>query len=72
MNEPDTNERDVQVRVTRLADQGRETDLQNTTVEERWAMMWQLALDAWAFKGEPVEPRLPRHVERVIRGRLED
>jgi hypothetical protein len=32
-------------------------------------MMWQLALDAWAMKGEKVEPRLPRHVVRVIRGR---
>jgi hypothetical protein len=67
MNEPDPNERDVQVRVTRLADQGRETDLQYTTVEERWAMMWQLAL-----KGESVETPLPRHLERIIRGRLED
>ena len=43
-------------------------DLKNTTPEERWAMMWQLALDAWAFKGEPVaEPRLQRHIIRVYR-----
>jgi hypothetical protein len=33
-------------------------------------MMWQLALDAWEFKGEPViEPRLQRHVVRIIRGK---
>lgn len=37
--------------------------------EQRLEMMWQLAVDAWAFRGEPVvEPRLPRHVVRVIRG----
>lgn len=42
-------------------------DLMHLTADERVAMMWQLALDAWAFKGEPVEPRLPRHVDRVIR-----
>jgi hypothetical protein len=37
-----------------LADHGREDDLRKTTAEERIAMMWPLALDAWAFKGEPV------------------
>jgi hypothetical protein len=43
-------------------------DLKNTTPPARWAMMWQLALDAWAFKGEPVaEPRLERHIIRVYR-----
>lgn len=57
------------LRVTTLSQQGQEDDLRGTTVEERFNMMWQLALDAWAFKGEPVvEQRLPRHVVRVIRG----
>jgi hypothetical protein len=43
-------------------------DLKNTTPAERRAMMWQLALDACAFKGEPVaEPRLQRHIIRVYR-----
>jgi hypothetical protein len=42
-------------------------DLIHLTADERVAMMWQLALDGWALKGEPVEPRLPRHVDRVIR-----
>ena len=55
------------VRKSTLADQGREEDLRNTTAEDRLKMMWQLALDAWAMKGEKVEPRLPRHVVRVIR-----
>jgi hypothetical protein len=56
------------VRKSTLAEQGNENDLRDTTVEERLKMMWQLALDAWAMKGEKVEPRLPRHVVRVIRG----
>lgn len=35
---------------------------------ERLAMMWQLALDAWSFTGEPVaESRLPRSVVHVHR-----
>ena len=39
-----------------------------TTLTERLEMMWPLALDAWAFKGEPVvEPRLPRHIVRIHR-----
>ena len=55
------------VRKSTLAEQGNENDLRDTTVEERLKMMWQLALDAWTMKGEKVEPRLPRHVVRVIR-----
>ncbi len=38
------------------------------TPEARIEMMWQLALDAWAMKGEPVtDERMPRHIVRVIR-----
>jgi hypothetical protein len=41
-----------------------------TTVEERFAIMWQLAQDAWAFRGEPVgEPTFSRHIGCLIRGR---
>jgi len=41
----------------------------HTTASERLQVMWQLALDAWAFKGgPPVEHRLPRHVVNVVRG----
>jgi len=56
------------VRVQKLSDQEKETDLYTTTPGQRLSMMWQLALDAWAFRGEPVaESRLPRHVIRLLR-----
>ena len=59
----------ITVRITRLKDQGDESDLDNTTPAERIDMMWQLTCDAWAFTGEfDAESRLPRHVVRVIRG----
>lgn len=58
-----------QTRKTTLAEQGSERDLAEMTADERVGMMWQLALDAWAMKGEPVvEPRLQRDVVRIIRG----
>lgn len=58
-----------QIRKTTLADQGSENDLADKTADERVGMMWQLALDAWAMKGEPVvEQRLQRDVVRIIRG----
>jgi hypothetical protein len=62
-----TNSNRQIVRKSTLAEQGHEEDLRHTTAEERLKMMWQLAADAWAMKGEKVEPRLPRHVVRVIR-----
>lgn len=58
---------DRTIRVTKLADQGQEDDLRGTTVEQRWAMLWQLSLDAWAFRGEPVEQEFQRDVIRVVR-----
>jgi hypothetical protein len=59
-------ERNIQVRKSSLKEET--DDLKNTTPQERWAMMWQLALDAWAFKGEPVaKPGLYRHIIRVYR-----
>ena len=58
-------ERNIQVRKTSLKEET--DDLKNTTPEERWAMMWQLALDAWAFKGEPIaESKLQRNIVRVF------
>ncbi len=60
------SERNIQVRKTSLKEET--DDLKNTTAAERWAMMWQLALDAWAFKGEKVaESRLQRNIVRVYR-----
>jgi hypothetical protein len=58
------------VRIGSLYEQGKESDLENTTPGERLSMMWQLALDAWTFKGEVLaESRLPRHVVSVRRSR---
>jgi hypothetical protein len=58
------------LRIVRLHESVVEAD-QNvaaTTAAERLEMMWPLALDAWAFKGEPVvEQPLPRHIVRVHR-----
>jgi len=51
------------IRIQKLSEQGKETDLKGTTPAQRLEMMWQLAMDAWALKGEPVtDPILPRHI----------
>jgi len=56
------------VRVKRLVDDEPDDYLRSTTAAQRLDMMWQLTLDAWAFKGEPIaELRLPRHIVRVLR-----
>jgi hypothetical protein len=56
------------IRIVTLQEQDKQDDLQSTTAAQRLEMMWQLTLDAWAFKGEPVaELRLPRHIIRVLR-----
>lgn len=56
------------VRKSTLAEQGQEDDLRGTTVEDRWNMMWQLAVNAWAMKGINVaEQEFQRHVERFER-----
>jgi hypothetical protein len=57
------------LRITKLRDQGKEPDLKNTTPAERIAMMWPLALDAWAMMGEKVESGMRRDVLRVVRRR---
>jgi hypothetical protein len=59
-----------EIRVRNLYDQDRsdQDDFSRTTPAERLQMMWQLTVDAWAFKGERVaELRLPRHIVRVLR-----
>jgi hypothetical protein len=64
-----SNNRQI-VRKSTLAEQGTEDDLRNTTIEERWGMMWQLAVDAWAMKGEDVANRpMRRDVVNIIRGK---
>lgn len=58
------------VRIVSLHEQDSDSDLQNTTPSERIGMMWQVALDAWAFKGEPLaESGLPRHIINIQRGK---
>ncbi len=58
-----------QIKIVKMSEQDDAGDLRNTTTpEERWAMMWQLAQDAWAFKGETdVKPGLQRHIVRVYK-----
>lgn len=63
------HKRILKIRIQKLTDQGQEEDLLNTTPAERLSMMWQLAVDAWLFKGESIaQSRLPRHVVSVVRG----
>jgi hypothetical protein len=60
----------VRVRVlSRKADAGHD-DVAHLSAGQRLELMWQLTLDAWAFKGEPqgAESRLQRHVVRIQRG----
>ena len=56
------------VRKSTLADQGKEDDLLGTTIEDRWNMMWQLTVNAWAMKGVDVaNQRMRKDVVRLIR-----
>ena len=60
--------KNIRVTRTQLEDQGKEADLLGTTHEERMGMVWQLTINAWAFKGETIDQqRLQRHIERVHR-----
>ncbi len=60
---------DRAVRVKKLGDSDDLELFRTTTPAERVNMVWQLTLNAWAFKGEPItDPRLQRHVVHVIRG----
>jgi hypothetical protein len=65
MNEP----RRRKIRVMSVREQRDHVDVTRLTPEQRLDMMWQLALDAWAFKGDSrnAESRLQRHVVRVYR-----
>jgi hypothetical protein len=58
------------VRKTTLVQQGPDAAVGRMTPAERVAMVWPLSVQAWQFK-EPGgdEPRLRRHVVRVVRGR---
>lgn len=47
------------VRVFRLGEEPSDSLLHSTTAEERLAMMWPLAMEAWSLAGR-LEPALPR------------
>ena len=52
-----------------LRGQDAQAPFSRSSPARRVAMMWQLAVDAWSFKGEAVgESRLQRDVVRVLRG----
>ena len=61
----------ISIRVHPLGREDEGSDLAHLSAGERMELMWQLAVDAWTFKGEPdhAESRLQRHVVRVQRGR---
>lgn len=62
---------DYPIRKRGLKDPPCDTDLDGTTLEERWDMMWPLAVTAYAFKGEQDADAegLPRRIARLIRGK---
>ena len=56
------------IQISTLEDQGQEPELAKLSPAERIAMVWQLTIDAWAFKGEHIaESRLPRHIIHIRR-----
>jgi hypothetical protein len=58
------------VRKGRLHDPDDDSYVLSLTPAQRMEMVWQLSLQAWAFKeGLDVEPRLRRDVVRVVRGK---
>ena len=60
---PMANRSGYQVLKTRLGEQDDFADVEHLTASERIGMMWQLALNAWAFKDNlNAEPRLQRHL----------
>ena len=61
---------DRSVHKTRVSESGPDLWLRSLTPAQRVAMVWQLSLQAWAFKeGLLDEPRLRRDVVRTIRGK---
>jgi hypothetical protein len=59
----------ARLRVVVLSQEEHHRDVADMTPGERLGLMWQLALDAWAFQGDSddAESGLQRHVVRVRR-----
>ena len=61
--------RSLSIRVFRLGAEPSDDLSDNTTPQQRLAMMWPLALDAWSLSGRPLpryaRDRMPLHVIRV-------
>ena len=64
--------RDITVKVCRTREEVEAADCEfwrSLSAEERLLETWRLSEELWRLKGEfPNEPRLSRHVTRVIRG----
>lgn len=58
--------RDRRPRIRRLGED-HESDVGDRSPAQKLAMVWELTLNAWAFKGLEDEPRLRRDVVRVVR-----
>jgi len=54
------------VRVYRLGEEPGDDQSRLNTAEERLAVMWELAREAWALTGKPM-PEYPRHQTPVSR-----
>ena len=67
MNEAAVDRSKYPTRKTTLL--GEEDDVWTDTLgpAARIAMVWQLTMQAWAFKGLEHEPRLRRDVVRIVR-----
>ena len=58
-----------EIRIKHISQQDSDLLLETHTAEERVGMMWQLALDTWAFMGEPIaDTPLRRDIVTVHRG----
>lgn len=59
----------MSVRIGKVGEDTMARELRALSPAERLGIMWQLTIDAWAFKGDPIaESRLQRHVVRLLRG----
>ena len=59
------------VRIKTLHEDAKDNDFEGMTPAERIGMMWQLALDAWAFRDPAdAESRLRRDIVRIQRGKV--